>query len=120
MYVKLAIRFLHINKLKVFNTKQIAGIHWWYKTDSHATELTSGYYNLSDRDGYRPIARMFSRHNAILNFTCLEMRNSEQPEEAKSCAQELVQQVIYSNLTSNQICSQQNLTEFEIAKFYYL
>nr|AFK39290.1 unknown [Medicago truncatula] len=79
---------------KVKLAAKIAGIHWWYKTESHAAELTSGYYNLSDRDGYRPVARMFARHNAILNFTCLEMRNSEQPEEAKSCAQELVQQVL--------------------------
>ncbi|XP_058762442.1 beta-amylase-like [Vicia villosa] len=86
---------------KVKLAAKIAGIHWWYKTDSHATELTSGYYNLSDRDGYRPIARMFSRHKAILNFTCLEMRNSEQPEEAKSCAQELVQQVLSGGWREN-------------------
>lgn len=72
----------------------MAGIHWWYKTKNHAAELTSGYYNLDVRDGYRPIARMFSRHNAIFNFTCLEMRNSEQKIEARSGAQELVQQVM--------------------------
>lgn len=72
----------------------MAGIHWWYNTKNHAAELTSGYYNLNDRDGYRPIARMLSRHNAILNFTCLEMRNSEQEDEVKSNVQRLVQQVI--------------------------
>ncbi|KAI3457246.1 hypothetical protein Pfo_013909 [Paulownia fortunei] len=36
----------------------VSGIHWWYLDDSHACELTSGYYNLKDRDGYHPIARM--------------------------------------------------------------
>jgi hypothetical protein len=46
------------------------------------------------------------------------MRNSEQPEEAKSCAQELVQQVIYSNFKSNPICSLQNQTEFVIDKIH--
>ena len=71
-----------------------------YKSKSHAAELTSGYYNLNRRDGYRPIARMLSRHKAVLNFTCLEMRNHEQPIEARSGAQELVQQVIYYNLIS--------------------
>ncbi|TKY48774.1 Beta-amylase protein [Spatholobus suberectus] len=75
---------------KVKLAAKVAGIHWWYKTESHAAELTSGYYNLCHRDGYRPIARMLSRHNAILNFTCLEMRNHEQPAEAHSGAQELV------------------------------
>ncbi|KAF5206434.1 Beta-amylase [Thalictrum thalictroides] len=72
---------------------KVSGIHWWYKTENHAAELTSGYYNLNDRDGYRPIARMLSRHFATLNFTCIEMRNSEQSEDAKSGPEELVQQV---------------------------
>ncbi|KAL5573219.1 hypothetical protein UlMin_022816 [Ulmus minor] len=73
---------------------KVSGIHWWYKADNHAAELTAGYYNLKDRDGYRPIARMLSRHHAILNFTCLEMRDSEQSADAKSGPQELVQQVL--------------------------
>ncbi|XP_030462329.1 beta-amylase isoform X2 [Syzygium oleosum] len=73
---------------------KVSGIHWWYKDDSHAAELTSGYYNLNDRDGYRPIARMLSRHHAILNFTCLEMRDSEQIAAAKNGPEELVQQVL--------------------------
>ncbi|KAH0656212.1 hypothetical protein KY285_031094 [Solanum tuberosum] len=71
----------------------VAGIHWWYKDASHAAELTAGFYNLDDRDGYRPIARMLSRHYGTFNFTCLEMRNSEHPAYAKSGPQELVQQV---------------------------
>ncbi|OMO60195.1 Glycoside hydrolase, family 14B, plant [Corchorus capsularis] len=79
---------------KVKLAAKVAGIHWWYKSDSHAAELTSGYYNLKDRDGYRPIARMLSRHHAIFNFTCLEMRNSEQRADAKCGPQELVQQVL--------------------------
>ncbi|KAI4331058.1 hypothetical protein MLD38_029283 [Melastoma candidum] len=73
---------------------KVSGIHWWYKDDSHAAELTAGYYNLKDRDGYRPIARMLSRHHAILNFTCLEMRDTEQPAKAKSGPEELIQQVL--------------------------
>ncbi|KAL1059759.1 hypothetical protein V6Z11_1Z009900 [Gossypium hirsutum] len=79
-------------KLKL--AAKISGMHWWYNSPSHAAELTAGYYNLYDRDGYRPIARMLSRHDtAILNFTCLEMRDSEQDAAAKSAPQELVQQV---------------------------
>lgn len=79
---------------KVKLATKVSGIHWWYKDDSHAAELTAGFYNLMDRDGYRPIARMISRHYAILNFTCLEMRDSEQISKAKSGPQELVQQVL--------------------------
>lgn len=79
---------------KVKLAAKVSGIHWWYKDDSHAAEMTAGFYNLRDRDGYRPIARMLSRHYAILNFTCLEMRDCEQVPEAKSGPQELVQQVL--------------------------
>ncbi|KAK6241582.1 hypothetical protein SCA6_006971 [Theobroma cacao] len=59
---------------KVKLAAKVAGIHWWYKSDSHAAELTSGYYNLKDRDGYRPIARILV--------------------DAKCGPQELVQQVL--------------------------
>ncbi|CAN1843860.1 BMY1 [Linum perenne] len=79
---------------KVKLALKVSGIHWWYTDPSHAAELTAGYYNLNDRDGYRPVARMMSRHYGIVNFTCLEMRNTEQPAEAKSAPQQLVQQVL--------------------------
>ncbi|KAG6419548.1 hypothetical protein SASPL_121770 [Salvia splendens] len=69
---------------------KVSGIHWWYNDDSHACELTSGYYNVKGRDGYRPVARMISRHYGTLNFTCLEMINSEQPADAKSAPEQLV------------------------------
>ncbi|KAA8524567.1 hypothetical protein F0562_010990 [Nyssa sinensis] len=79
---------------KVKLAAKISGIHWWYTDDSHAAELTAGYYNLGDRDGYRPIARMLDRHYAILCFTCLEMRNSEKRSDAKCAPEELVKQVL--------------------------
>lgn len=78
---------------------KVSGIHWWYKDDSHACELTSGYYNVKGRDGYRPIARMLSRHYGTLNFTCLEMRNSEQSAEAKCAPEDLVKQVLSGGWT---------------------
>ncbi|KAG8080224.1 hypothetical protein GUJ93_ZPchr0007g5253 [Zizania palustris] len=73
---------------------KISGIHWWYKVPNHAAELTAGYYNLDDRDGYRTITRMLTRHRACVNFTCAEMRDSEQSAEAKSSPEKLVQQVL--------------------------
>ncbi|CAN1333887.1 Beta-amylase 3, chloroplastic [Linum perenne] len=72
---------------------KVAGIHWHYKTRSHAAELTAGYYNTRYRDGYLPISRMFSRHGVVLNFTCMEMRDGEQPEYASCSPQGLVWQV---------------------------
>ncbi|KAA8527837.1 hypothetical protein F0562_035294 [Nyssa sinensis] len=72
---------------------KIAGIHWHYGTRSHAPELTAGYYNTRFRDGYFPIAQMLARHGAIFNFTCIEMRDHEQPQDAQCAPEKLVRQV---------------------------
>lgn len=52
--------------------EQLSGIHWWYKTASHAAELTAGFYNPCNRDGYTAIAAMLKKHGAVLNFTSAE------------------------------------------------
>ncbi|KAM0916469.1 hypothetical protein ACQ4PT_010183 [Festuca glaucescens] len=72
---------------------KVAGIHWHYGTRSHAPELTAGYYNTRNHDGYLPIARMLGRHGAVLNFTCVEMRDHEQPQDAQCLPEALVRQV---------------------------
>ncbi|XP_057978553.1 beta-amylase 3, chloroplastic [Malania oleifera] len=72
---------------------KIAGIHWHYRTRSHAAELTAGYYNTRHRDGYPPIAKMLSKHGVIFNFTCMEMRDGEQPGNANCSPEGLVRQV---------------------------
>ncbi|XP_027345841.1 beta-amylase isoform X2 [Abrus precatorius] len=97
---------------------KVSGIHWWYKVENHAAELTAGYYNLHDRDGYRPIARMLSRHHAILNFTCLEMKDSEQSADAKSGPQELVQQVFSGGWKENiQVAGENALPRYDATAY---
>ncbi|KAK6142812.1 hypothetical protein DH2020_023160 [Rehmannia glutinosa] len=51
---------------------KLSGFHWWYKTASHAAELTAGFYNSSNRDGYATIMAMLKRHCAALCFTYSE------------------------------------------------
>lgn len=72
---------------------KVAGIHWHYRTRSHAAELTAGYYNTRHHDGYLPVARMFSKQGVVFNFTCMEMRDQEQPESANCSPEGLVRQV---------------------------
>jgi len=72
---------------------KVAGIHWQSKTKSHGPELTAGYFNTEGRNGYLPIAEMMARRGVVLDFTCLEMANSELPEWALSGPADLVQQV---------------------------
>lgn len=73
--------------------EQLSGIHWWYKTASHAAELTAGFYNPCNRDGYAPIATMLKNHGAALNFTCVELRTMDQHSEALADPEGLVWQV---------------------------
>lgn len=80
---------------------KIAGIHWHYGTRSHAAELTAGYYNTRFRDGYLPIAQMLARYNTIFNFTCIEMRDHEQPQDALCAPEKLVRQVALAAQKAN-------------------
>lgn len=72
---------------------KVAGIHWHYRTRSHAAELTAGYYNTRHRDGYVPIARMLAKRGVVLNFTCMEMKDEQQPGHANCGPELLVRQV---------------------------
>ncbi|GLT60656.1 hypothetical protein SLA2020_334130 [Shorea laevis] len=62
---------------------KLPGIHWWYKTASHASELTAGFYNPCNRDGYASIATMLKKHGAALNFTCAELHFVDQHEDSQ-------------------------------------
>ncbi|KAL5727470.1 beta-amylase [Ranunculus cassubicifolius] len=93
-------RVLSLAKLAFEGTciaTKLSGIHWWYKTASHAAELTAGFYNPCNRDGYAAIASMLKKHGAALNFTCVELRTLDQHEdfpEALADPEGLVWQVL--------------------------
>uniref|UniRef100_A0A1D1Z5W1 Beta-amylase n=1 Tax=Anthurium amnicola TaxID=1678845 RepID=A0A1D1Z5W1_9ARAE len=93
-------RVLSLAKLAFEGTciaAKVSGIHWWYKTASHAAELTAGFYNPCNRDGYAAIAGMLKKHDAALNFTCVELRTLNQHEdfpEALADPEGLVWQVL--------------------------
>lgn len=72
---------------------KVAGIHWWYKSQTHAAEVTAGYYNTNGCNAYEEIAQVFAAHGATLYFTCLEMVDSQQSSSCDSGPQELVAQV---------------------------
>ncbi|KAL3622089.1 Leucine-rich repeat receptor-like serine/threonine-protein kinase bam2 [Castilleja foliolosa] len=76
---------------------KLSGIHWLYKTTSHAAELTAGFHNIFGESGYRPIAEMLKKHGAALNFTCVELRTTDQEAnfpEALADPEALVWQVL--------------------------
>ena len=72
---------------------KIAGIHWWYRTRSHAAELTAGYYNTANRDGYNSLIEICAEHGAALTLTCVEMCDAQHPPEALCGPEGLLRQV---------------------------
>ena len=66
---------------------KLAGVHWWWKTASHAAELTAGYYNTWFHDGYSDVMAVLAQHSARASFTCVEMRDCEHPPEGECSPQ---------------------------------
>ncbi|KAF6175112.1 hypothetical protein GIB67_022793 [Kingdonia uniflora] len=80
---------------------KLSGVHWFYKTDSHAAELTAGFYNTVNRDGYYAIVAMLKKYSASLNFSCVELGTLEQSPEAMADPEALVRQVLNTAWDAN-------------------
>lgn len=72
---------------------KVAGIHWYFRSRSHAAELTAGYYNADGRDGYNAIVEMCAAHGASLTLTCVEMCDAQHPPHALCGPEGLLRQV---------------------------
>eukprot|EP01123_Difflugia_compressa_P005794 TRINITY_DN17901_c0_g1_i1.p1 TRINITY_DN17901_c0_g1~~TRINITY_DN17901_c0_g1_i1.p1 ORF type:complete len:454 (-),score=67.50 TRINITY_DN17901_c0_g1_i1:42-1211(-) len=68
-------------------TAKVSGIHWQFNTPHHGAELTAGYKN-DDGKAYDRLASMFAKHSVSFDFTCLEMRDNEQPGSTCCCSPE--------------------------------
>lgn len=72
---------------------KISGIHWWKLSRSRAAEATCGYITANAKARYKDIAELLSTNEAILDFTCLEMRTIDQPLLARCGPRQLVAEV---------------------------
>lgn len=68
-------------------------IHTWYRTRSHASELTSGYYNTCYRDGYEAVAEMFARNTCKMILPGMDLADEYQPHESLSSPESLLKQI---------------------------
>ncbi|XP_068666218.1 beta-amylase 3, chloroplastic-like [Aristolochia californica] len=76
---------------------KVAAIHWHYSTKSHPSELTAGYYNTSNRDGYLPIAQVLAKYRMTLCCTCFDVQNSEEEEVTPNSSPEgFLRQLIFA------------------------
>lgn len=68
-------------------------MHSWYKTRSHPSELTSGFYNTSSRDGYEAVADIFARNSCKMILPGLDLLDEHQPHESLSSPESLLSQI---------------------------
>lgn len=93
-------------------------MHWWYQSENHAAELAAGYYNTRQINGYLPLVEIFSKHNAVLNFTCFEMKNAEQPLWAMCGPEGLVDQVLFASWAHDvDVCCENALPRYDNGAF---
>ncbi|GMH32939.1 hypothetical protein BSKO_00773 [Bryopsis sp. KO-2023] len=72
---------------------KIPGVHWWYQSQSHAAELTAGYFNTEHHCGYKGVVELCWKHGANLTLTCVEMCDAQHPMEARCSPQGLLRQI---------------------------
>lgn len=95
---------------------KLAGVHWWFKSRAHAAELTAGYYNTRERDGYADLMAVLKRNNARLSFTCVEMRDCEHPPEGR-CSPQGVHPPCLAYISQHCVCLSVNTERFGVLFF---
>lgn len=78
----------------MFLTTQIPAVYWWYKTSSHAAELTAGFYNPSNQDGYSPVFDILKKHSVIVKLVCSMPVAGQEVDDAFADPESLSWQVI--------------------------
>lgn len=104
VHTEILLSFLFIQQIKFINsrgtkslygTPQIPAVYWWYKSASHAAELTAGYYNPTNQDGYSPLFEVLKKHSVTMKFICSGLQvTSQEIDEASVDPEGLSWQVI--------------------------
>ncbi|KAI3727996.1 hypothetical protein L6452_16621 [Arctium lappa] len=76
---------------------KIPAVYWWYKSRSHAAELTAGYYNPANQDGYSALFKVLKKYSVAVKFICSELQiSSDGNDEALADPEGLTWQVLNS------------------------
>ncbi|XP_023514007.1 inactive beta-amylase 9-like isoform X2 [Cucurbita pepo subsp. pepo] len=83
-------------------------MHSWYKTRSHPSELTAGFYNTASRDGYEAVAEMFARNSTKMILPGMDLSDQHQPQELLSSPESLISQIKSASRKHGVMLSGQN------------
>ncbi|KAJ6981997.1 hypothetical protein NC653_025182 [Populus alba x Populus x berolinensis] len=68
-------------------------MHSWYKTRSHLSELTTGFNNTVNRDGYEAVAEMFARNSCKMILPGMDLSDKHRPQESLSSPESILAQI---------------------------
>ncbi|KAK4372546.1 hypothetical protein RND71_007930 [Anisodus tanguticus] len=71
-------------------------VHSWYRTRSRPSELTTGFYNTVNRDGYAKVVEMFAKHSCKIILPGMDLSDDHQPNESLSSPELLLAQITSS------------------------
>lgn len=83
--------------------------HSWFKSRSHPSELTAGFYNTVNRDGYEAVAETFARNSCKMILPGMDLSDDHQPLGSRSSPESLLEQIIASCRNHGVEVSGQNL-----------
>ena len=69
-------------------------MHSWYRTNSHPSELTAGFYNTFNRDGYEKVAEIFAKNLCKMILPGMDMSDAYLPQETFSSPELLLEQIM--------------------------
>ncbi|XP_065878031.1 beta-amylase 8 [Euphorbia lathyris] len=76
---------------------KVPAVYWWYRSASHAAELTAGYHNPTNHDGYSPVFEALKKHSVTIKFVCSGSQVSDhEVDEALADPEGLSWQVLNS------------------------
>ncbi|KAJ0802157.1 putative beta-amylase [Helianthus annuus] len=56
----------------------------WYRSRSHPAEVTAGFYNTVNKNGYEEIAKIFCKHSCRMILPGMDLLDEQQPNESFS------------------------------------
>nr|XP_043627456.1 inactive beta-amylase 9 [Erigeron canadensis] len=64
-------------------------VHSWYRSRSHPAEVTAGFYNTINRNGYEEIAKIFHKNSCRMILPGIDLLDEQQPKESFSSPERL-------------------------------
>ncbi|XP_076952476.1 inactive beta-amylase 9-like [Bidens hawaiensis] len=62
----------------------------WYRSRSHPAEVTAGFYNTVNRNGYEEIAKIFCKNSCRVILPGMDLLDEQQPNESFSSPEQLL------------------------------